>query len=161
MPGAFSLGPSDAMRFLIEIILCLHLVLMPVAAFAQTVAPKDPLSYPLKTYGFMLAMAIFGGFVSWYAKVRRQEIPAGSVFHLIGEITTSAFAGMLTFFACEYLNSPQLLTAALVGVSGHMGAKVITMLEDAAKKRAEERLGLAPHDDAAGSAADDVKGAAQ
>lgn len=149
------------MRFLIELILCLHLVLMPVAAFAQTVAPKDPLSYPLKTYGFMLAMAIFGGFVSWYAKVRRQEIPAGSVFHLIGEITTSAFAGMLTFFACEYLNSPQLLTAALVGVSGHMGAKVITMLEDAAKKRAEERFGLTSQNDATGNPSHDETGAAQ
>lgn len=149
------------MRFLIEIILSLHLVLLPVAAFAQAASPKDPLSYPLKTYGFMLAMAIFGGFVSWYAKVRRQEIPAGSVFHLIGEITTSAFAGMLTFFACEYLNSPQLLTAALVGVSGHMGAKVITMIEDAAKRRAKQRLGLAPADDAAAPHIQSESGAAQ
>lgn len=132
------------MRFFIEILLCLHLLLLPVSVWAQGMAPKDPLSYPLKTYGFMLAMAIFGGFVSWYAKVMRKEIPASSVFHLIGEITTSAFAGMLTFFACEYLNSPQLLTAAMVGVAGHMGAKVISMYENAAKARIAQRTGLAP-----------------
>lgn len=128
------------MRILVEFILTMHLVLLPIGAFAQAITPRDPLSYPLKTYGFMLAMAIFGGFVSWYAKVRNNEIPAGSIFHLIGEITTSAFAGMLTFFACEYVALPQLLTAALVGVSGHMGAKIITLAEDAAKRRIQQRV---------------------
>lgn len=123
------------MRILVEILLCLHLLALPFGAWAQAVGPKDPLSYPLRTYGFMLAFAILGGVVSWYAKVRRNEIPASSMFHLIGEVTTSAFAGMLTFFACEYVNFPQILTAALVGVSGHMGAKLISMAEDAAKRR--------------------------
>jgi len=126
------------MRFLVEILLCLHLLALPVGAWAQAVVPKDPLSYPLRVYGFMLAVAILGGFVSWYAKVRRNEIPAGSVFHLIGEVTTSAFAGMLTFFACEYANLPQILTAALVGVSGHMGAKLISLAEEAAKRRFDQ-----------------------
>lgn len=126
------------MRLVVEILLCLHLLALPVGAWAQTISPKDPLSYPLRVYGFMLAMAILGGFVSWYAKVRRKEIPAGSLFHLIGEVTTSAFAGMLTFFACEYANFPQILTAAVVGVSGHMGAKLISMAEDMAKRRLEQ-----------------------
>lgn len=132
------------MNILVHLAMCLYL-LAPIHAWAQTqpLSPKDPLSYPLRTYGFMLAVAILGGFVSWYAKVRRNEIPGGSVFHLIGEITTSAFAGMLTFFACEYANFPQLLTAALVGVSGHMGAKIITLVEEAAKKRIEQRAGVA------------------
>lgn len=128
------------MKQVVELMLCLHL-LMPIAAWAQDAAPKDPLSYPLKTYGFMLLMAIFGGFVSWYAKVNRKEIPAASIFHLIGEIATSAFAGMITFFACEYANFPQILTAGLVGVSGHMGTKVITLWEDWAKQRAAQRIG--------------------
>lgn len=123
------------MRVFIEIILSLHLLAAPLAAWAQMPIGKDPLSYPLRVYGFMLAVAILGGFVSWYAKVRRNEIPAGSVFHLIGEVTTSAFAGMLTFFACEYADLPQILTAALVGVSGHMGAKLISLAEEAAKRR--------------------------
>jgi hypothetical protein len=126
------------MRFAVEILLCLHLLAMPVSAWAQAAVPKDPLSYPLRVYGFMLAIAILGGFVSWYAKVRRNEIPASSMFHLIGEVTTSAFAGMLTFFACEYVNFPQILTAALVGVSGHMGAKLISMAEEVAKRRLEQ-----------------------
>lgn len=122
------------MRLLIiQIMLCLQL-LSPMSVMAQSVSPKDPLSYPLKTYGFMLIMAIFGGFVSWYAKVRRNEIPGSSLFHLIGEITTSAFAGLVTFFICEYAGLPQVITAPLVGIAGHMGAKIIGWYEERAAK---------------------------
>jgi hypothetical protein len=128
------------MKFLIQLVLCLHLI-APVAAWAQAAAPKDPLGYPLKTYGFMLFIAVLGGVVSYYAKVRSGEIPAASVMHLIGEITTSAFAGLVTFWVCEYLNVPQILTAPLVGVSGHLGAKAISMMEEAAKKRFDQQTG--------------------
>lgn len=113
---------------------------MWLPAVAQTTAPKDPLSYPIKTYGLMLFVAVLGGVVSFYAKVRRGEVVAVSILHLIGEITTSAFAGLLTFWLCEYFNAPQLLTAPLVGIAGHMGAKAIGMLEDAAKRRLEQRI---------------------
>lgn len=121
------------MRAIIQLALCLYLA-MPTAVLAQSVSPKDPLSYSLKTYGFMLIMAMFGGFVSWYAKVRRNEIPGSSLFHLIGEITTSAFAGLVTFFICEYAGLPQVITAPLVGIAGHMGAKIIGWYEERAAK---------------------------
>lgn len=125
---------------IIQLALCLYM-LAPVQALAQSVSPKDPLNYPLRTWVFVLGIAIFGGFVSWYAKVVRKEIPGGSIFHLIGEITTSAFAGVIAFLGCEYADFPRLLTVALVGVSGHMGAKVITMYEVAYQRRAEAKLG--------------------
>lgn len=121
------------MRTIIQLALALYLAAGPLTAWAQT-EPKDPLSYPLKTYGFMLIMAMFGGFVSWYAKVRRNEIPGSSLFHLIGEITTSAFAGLVTFFICEYAGLPQVITAPLVGIAGHMGAKIIGWYEERAAK---------------------------
>lgn len=60
--------------------------------------------------------------------------------HLVGEITTSAFAGLLVFWLCEYLNVPQILTAPLVGVSGRIGAKAIRLLEDTAKRRFEQKM---------------------
>lgn len=118
----------------------------PVLAQAQAAAPKDPFTFPLRIYGLMLATAILGGFVSWYGKVRRKEIAPGSVFHLIGEITTSAFVGLVTFWLCEYLNLPQLITAPIVGVAGHMGAKAITMAERILQKRVADRTGV-PADD--------------
>lgn len=127
------------MRTLIQLALALYLSMGPIAAWAQS-EPKDPLSYPLKTYGFMLIMAIFGGFVSWYAKVRRNEIPGSSLFHLIGEITTSAFAGLVTFFICEYAGLPQVITAPLVGIAGHMGAKVISWYEERATRTLSKKV---------------------
>lgn len=127
------------MRAIIQLALCLYLV-MPTAVLAQSVIPKDPLSYPLRTYGFMLFVAVLGGIVSFYAKVRTGEVAGLSVMHLVGEIATSAFAGLLTFWLCEYLNVPQILTAPLVGVSGHMGAKAISMFENAAKAKFEAKV---------------------
>lgn len=129
------------MKFIVQLVLCMHLI-APLTVWAQAIAAKDPMSYPLKTYGFMLFVAVLGGFVSFYAKVRRGEVAGLSLMHLIGEIATSAFAGLVVFWLCEYLNVPQILTAPLVGVSGHMGAKFITLLEDAAKAKAKEKLGL-------------------
>lgn len=127
------------MRILVQILICLHMAL-PLLSFAQSVTPqiaKDPTAYSLRTYAFMLGVSVLGGLVSFYAKVRRGEASALSVMHLIGEICTSAFAGLLTFWLCEWANLPQILTAPLVGIAGHLGAKAIVMLEDAAKKRIE------------------------
>lgn len=128
------------MRLLIvHIVLCLQM-LAPAVSLAQVASTKDPMSYPLKTYGFMLVMAIFGGFVSWYAKVRRNEIPGSSLFHLIGEITTSAFAGLVTFFICEYAGLSRGITAPLVGIAGHMGAKVISWYEERATRALSKKV---------------------
>lgn len=133
------------MNLFAYVALCFAIV-VPYVAHAQSAAPKDPFSYSLRIYGLMLATAILGGFVSWYGKVRRGEISPGSVFHLIGEITTSAFVGLVVFWICEYLNLPQLITAPIVGVSGHMGAKAITMAERILQKRVADRTGV-PTDD--------------
>lgn len=126
------------MKYLVQVILCLHL-LGPVLVWAQDTAPRDPLNYPLKTYGLMLLMAIFGGFVSWYGKVVRKELPVASLFHLIGELATSAFAGMMMFFLCEWAGSPTLLTIALVSMAGHMGAKLLGWGEEKLKKFLEKK----------------------
>lgn len=121
------------MRAIFEVILCLHL-LLPMAASAQD-ALKVPLSYSLKDYGFILAISLLGGVVSWYAKVRRGEAKGWQVSGFIGEMATSAFAGLIAFWLCEWANFPQLLTAALVGISGHMGTSAIQHFERFAEKK--------------------------
>lgn len=120
-------------RLLITLVICLHL-LVPLAAQAQDVL-KAPFSYSLRDYGFILATAILGGFVSWYAKVRRKEVPPWGVHQLIGELATSAFAGLLAFWICEWANFPQLLTVSLVGISGHMGTSAIQNFERLAARK--------------------------
>jgi hypothetical protein len=127
------------MRF-VPIITVVLFVLVPLVAWAQDKA-RDPLSVPLKTYGLMLGAALLGGFVSWYGKVKRGEIPGYSVFHLIGELATAALAGMGCYFICLYFGAPDSITAAFTGVAGHMGARAITLFEDFMIRRAKKLLG--------------------
>lgn len=121
------------MRLLLPLILCLHL-LAPVAAWAQTTT-KGPLDYSLKQYGFILGVALLGGLVSWGAKVRKGELPNWSINHLVGELATSALAGLLCFWICEWAGLAPLLTAALTGIFGHMGTRALTLLEEWGKAR--------------------------
>lgn len=107
-------------------------LLIPAAARADA---KDPLSYPLKQYGFVLGLALLGGLVSFYAKVRKGEAQALNVMQLVGELTTSAFAGLLCFWLCELAGAPALLGACLVGAAGHMGARAIATFEAFALQR--------------------------
>lgn len=122
------------MRLLLALALVVAL-LAPLIARGQGAAPKSPLDYSVRQYGFMLAVAVLGGLVSWWAKVRRGEAAAWNVMQLIGELCTSAFAGLLAFWLCEWSGAPPLLTAAMVGISGHMGTRAIAALEEIAQRR--------------------------
>lgn len=129
-------------RFVLTLILCLHLML-PAMAWAQTVL-KTPLSYTLREYGVVLAVAILGGAANWWAKVRRGELLMWNISALIGELCTSAFAGLMAFYICEWWGIPPLLTAAIVGMSGHAGARGLGWLEAIGQKAFEKKLGIEP-----------------
>ncbi len=124
----------------------------PIAAFAlsllllahsgdaaQEVKVKTALDYSLREYGFFMSVALLGGVVRWAAKLRAGELQAWSVHHLIGELATSALAGLLCFWVCEWAGAAPLLTAAMVGVSGHMGTRALSMLEEWASRRFVEK----------------------
>ena len=87
---------------------------------------KDPSTYGLITYLWVTGLAAWGGLVSFYRKVKSGETRAFNVVELIGEIATSAFAGLITFWLCEAAQFNPLVTAALVGISGHMGSQGYT-----------------------------------
>lgn len=90
---------------------------------------KDPLNYSYITYLWVVLLASCGGFVNWLRKRKSGETRPFNFMELIGELITSAFSGMITFFLCEWSNTPPLLTAALVGISGHMGSRTIYLFE--------------------------------
>ena len=45
------------------------------------------------------------------------------------EMMTSGFAGVMTYLACQALHIPDNYAAVLVGISGWMGVRALTVLE--------------------------------
>lgn len=111
------------------------LVLVLLAPLLARADAKGPLDYSLKQYGLTLAIALLGGLVSWLTKVRKGDASPWNVMQLVGELCTSAFAGLMAFWLCEWSGAPPLLSAALTGIAGHMGTRAISTFEEFAAKR--------------------------
>lgn len=127
-------------KLTVTLFLFLHF-LLPIAAHAQTIL-KTPLSYSLQEYGIVLATALLGGLANWWIKVRKGELVGWSIAALIGELCVSAFAGLTAFWLCEWWGMQPLLTAAVVGMSGHAGARGLNALESIGQGVIERKLGI-------------------
>lgn len=102
--------------------------------------PKDPFSYSVLTYVWVLALSALGGVVSFYGKIKSGAARAFNITEFMGELFTSGFAGLLTFWLCESAGLDKLLSAVLIGISGHMGSRAIFAIE----KWATEKFGAKP-----------------
>ncbi|MCB0071959.1 MAG: phage holin family protein [Caldilineaceae bacterium] len=127
------------MNHLYALIIALH---MAGPAFAQADLPRSPLSYSLREYGLILAIAMLGGFVRWYNAVRRGESAVYDLRILVGELFTSAFLGILTFWACEAVGVQPLVTAALAGMAGHAGVSGLLWAERVLKRFFERKYNV-------------------
>jgi len=93
-------------------------------------AAKSPLSYDLITYAWVVLLSMWGGTVRFVRKVRDGAMSLKQAsFTFIGEVTTSAFAGVITFYICEVSAITPLMTAVFVGIAGHMGGRALEPLE--------------------------------
>ena len=138
------------MMNLYAVILSLYMAAPTLAQ--EVIPPRSPLSYSLREYGLILAIAMLGGFVRWYNAVRRGESAAYDLRILVGELFTSAFMGILTFWACEAIGVQPLVTAALAGMAGHAGVSGLLWAERIMKRFFEHKYGIstekpAPLDD--------------
>jgi len=138
------------MNAIYAIIISLYLAGPALAQEAGT--HKSPLSYSLREYGVILLIAMVGGFVRWFTAVRKGEANAYSIRVLVGELGTSAFMGILTFWVCEAMAVQSLLTYALAGMAGHVGVAGLMWAERVLEKFFENKYGVpstdrAPLDD--------------
>lgn len=102
---------------------------------------KDPNNYVslLQFIGFA-ALALWGGFVSYYQRFLR----VGREFRLmifVGELSTSALAGIVTFYLCRAYDISEPLTAAFVALAGHAGGKLLEMAETIMRRKASSLVG--------------------
>lgn len=95
----------------------------------KTLVEKSPETYGLFTYAWVIGLSAAGGAVAFMRKFKAGHVRAFNVVEFVGECATSAFAGVMTFYLCEWSNFTQLATAAMVGIAGHMGSRAIANLE--------------------------------
>lgn len=103
--------------------------------------PNDPFGFPALTYIWVIFISGLGGAVSFMKKLRHGEVRVFNITEFIGEIVTSAFAGMITFWLCKSANLDPMLSAALVGISGHMGGRAIYLFEKFLEKKFNNYVG--------------------
>lgn len=106
---------------------------------------KDPTTYTLLTYIWVGLLATGGGLVAFIRRLNEQKKPERLrvVFaKLTGELIISGFAGLITFYLCEFLEVQQLLTAVLVAVSGHAGGNTIDLVAKLIEKHINRKTGL-------------------
>jgi hypothetical protein len=96
---------------------------------------KDPSTYGLLTWAWVIMLSGWGGLVSFLRKRRLGQARPFNIMELLGEIFTSAFVGVVTFLICEAGGISPMVTAALVAICGHMGSRAIFHLEKWAEGR--------------------------
>lgn len=101
---------------------------------------KDPSTYGLLTYAWVVALSMWGGLASFFRKLREGKVRPFNISELVGELVVSGLAGIITFFLCEWSNTSQLLSAALVGISGHMGSRAMFAMEGIFAKKFEVQV---------------------
>lgn len=106
------------------------------AAAAVVKATKDPSSYVLKDYIWALGIPILGGIVAHIRHHRRMQVagrrrsPWKSGLYLLKDVIVSGFVGLITFYLCEFQDVHPLMTASILGIAGHMGSRMIFVLEE-------------------------------
>ena len=78
---------------------------------------------------WMMLIAMAGGYVSFRRKMASGAARGVNITEFIGEMVTSAFVGLATFWICRGFDVNPWLTAAGVAISGHMGARAIFLAE--------------------------------
>lgn len=87
-------------------------------------------------YTWVAVLAWFGGIVNYIRKLQTGEVDRFNITEFIGDMIISAFSGVIAFFICQVAGYNDWLTAAIVGISGHMGSRAIFWLEKALRNYA-------------------------
>jgi len=91
-------------------------------------------------YLWFVFMALWGGTASYVGRLKKTG-EGFSFIELIGEWSISGFSGIVTAYICQSVEIDFYLTAALAGMSGHMGGRGIFLIETYFKNRAAKVLG--------------------
>ncbi len=86
--------------FVVVVLIVLAAVVLMVNP-AQAADARSPFDYNFLTYLWVLCLSAFGGIVNFSRKLRDARTTPFRLTEFVGEIATSSFAGLLTFWLCE------------------------------------------------------------
>jgi hypothetical protein len=86
---------------------------------------KDPFGYSASTYLWVVGLALIGGAVKYLNHSNKF-----SFIVLIRDLVTAGFAGLLTFWVCEWTNIAGPLSAVLIATAGLMGTRALREIEN-------------------------------
>ena len=96
---------------------------------------KDPANWALGTWVLALSMAVGGGLINWYARIKRGHARAFNFIELVGEIFTSGLVGRGIFMLLSSWGQPAGACAAAAGVSGHMATRLLFAIDRAIERQ--------------------------
>lgn len=117
---------------LVLLVLCMAVGLTAFDAWAQVVRTSDngPFDAALiVTYGWVVGVSLAGGIASFYGKVKQGHARWVNLGELVGELVTSAIAGLITYWLCRASGVGEWWAAAFVAVAGHMGTRAMFLGE--------------------------------
>lgn len=77
------------------------------------------------TYLAIMTISIWGGFVSFFERKRKEEF---SWLNFFAHLSSAGFAGMMASLACAYFGISGPLTGAMSGVAAYMGTPALIKL---------------------------------
>ena len=105
---------------------------------------KTPLDYSVFHYSLILGLGALGGLVARLQKLAGVATPPPLkvVFiRIMADMITSGFCGLLAFWICEHLQIKLLVTAAIIGISGHMGSRILFLAEKILANKLKDYFG--------------------
>lgn len=77
------------------------------------------------TYLWVVGVSLWGGVVSFFG----DEGKPFTWLRLFAHLSSASFAGMMTFYICQYGNVPEPLVGVFCGVAAHMGTPALLKLK--------------------------------
>src|SRR5258708_1225060 len=90
------------------------------------------------TWLWVIGLSSVGGGISFYRKLKQGHVRPFNIAELLGELSISAFVGLITFLLCKSAGINEFLTAALVGLTGHMGTRALMRLEQYLERKLQD-----------------------
>lgn len=86
-------------------------------------------------WALAVGMSLMGGFVNWYGRVKAGHARVFNFVEIIGEFVVSGFVGLGVFMAMVGVGFDIGISAPAAGVGGHMGTRLLFLLERYTEKR--------------------------